>query len=814
MTIDDKALLTSGTLLIFANILSNISNFLFNAFLGRSLSVVDFGILTLFTSIFSLATIPMLALMTTVSHKIAFLTGRYSKDRAVHYLNNTMIRLLFLSAVVTLLWVLFIPLIGIYFQTETLLPYILFTPVWICGILGANVSGYLKGTLAFSVVALSTILSSLTKLVSAYLIIQAGLANLVYIALPLSAVVSLLVSYSFVGEQKQLLTPQVEERFNWSFFLVSIVTGISTIQFLGLDMLLVKHFLTPYEAGQYGLLSLAGKIVYFCGSLFLAFMIPLVARNEGAKRNSRRAFLFIFGITMLLTSLPILAFDLYGSVIVPMLFGAKAISTVPFLPVYLASVGLFTITTPVVYFYQAKQRYSYATLGFLILLLEIFLLSRYHHDLSQIVTVMFSVSVVNLFSIFILYSFEERIKFVLSNIRDFIGLFLSDIQIKSTVTEDSKNILIFNWRDTTHVWAGGAEKYIHELAKRWVETGYTVSVFCGNDGHQPRYQVIDGVKIIRRGGFYTVYLWAFLYFMTHFRKNVSVVIDSENGIPFFTPLYARKNKFLLIHHIHQEVFRTHLQFPFSYLAIFLESTIMSFVYRGHKVITVSNSSKKEIENLKFTDEKNITVVTPGVDLTLYKRMAKTPFPSLVYLGRLQPYKNTEVIIKAFKIIKESFSDAKLFIAGTGENLSMLKRMSHELHLDDSISFLGKVSEEEKIILLGTSWMMIQPSMIEGWGITVIEANASGTPVIASNVNGLKDSVRHMKTGILVEVGNIDEFVAAIALLLKDKNLRNTLSKDAYVWAQNFSWNKSFENIYKLVDISVRSCRKKKTHINF
>ncbi len=111
----------------------------------------------------------------------------------------------------------------------------------------------------------------------------------------------------------------------------------------------------------------------------------------------------------------------------------------------------------------------------------------------------------------------------------------------------------------------------YEIAKELVKDGHRVTVFCGNDGHAPRNEKIDGVQMVRRGGFYTVYAWAMMYYVFKFRGLFDIVIDSENGIPFFTPLYVRAPKFLLIHHIHQEVFREHLRFPFSHIAMFIEA---------------------------------------------------------------------------------------------------------------------------------------------------------------------------------------------------------------------------------------------------
>ncbi len=105
--------------------------------------------------------------------------------------------------------------------------------------------------------------------------------------------------------------------------------------------------------------------------------------------------------------------------------------------------------------------------------------------------------------------------------------------------------------------------------------------------------------------------------------------------------------------------------------------------------------------------------------------------------------------------------------------------------------------------------MIQPSMIEGWGITVIEANASGTPVIASNVNGLRDSVVDGKTGLLVKPKDVRMFAKAMINLIEDEEFRSELSGQSYKWAQNFSWENSAEKFLSVIKNDVNSDRFKK-----
>jgi glycosyltransferase involved in cell wall biosynthesis len=386
------------------------------------------------------------------------------------------------------------------------------------------------------------------------------------------------------------------------------------------------------------------------------------------------------------------------------------------------------------------------------------------------------------------------------NVIDILDVFgpLPDLENK----KGSMRILVLNWRDTKHVWAGGAEVYIQEVAKRWVRDGNNVTIFCGWDGKSLRNEAVDGVNIIRRGGFYTVYLFAFIYYQLRFKSSFDVIVDCENGIPFFTPLYADIPKVLLIHHVHQEVFRKHLPFPLSKIALFLESFLMPNLYRFIPIVTISKSSRDDIIRLGWGDEENVDIVNPGFSLQSDSRYLKTTYPSFLYLGRLKAYKNVDTAISAFAQINSKYKNSRLTIAGFGEDLPNLIRLIKRLKIEDSVTFAGKVDEGEKLKLLSESWVCLQPSSIEGWGITVIEANACGTPVIASDVKGLRDSVKNGETGFLVEPRNPDAFAAAMEYLISNSEKIRNLSMNAVFWSENFSWDKSSWELMTLLNREV------------
>jgi glycosyltransferase involved in cell wall biosynthesis len=200
--------------------------------------------------------------------------------------------------------------------------------------------------------------------------------------------------------------------------------------------------------------------------------------------------------------------------------------------------------------------------------------------------------------------------------------------------------------------------------------------------------------------------------------------------------------------------------------------------------------------LKITD-KPIEVIYPGIDLALLAPGMKSLTPQVAYVGRLKQYKSVDVLIQAFAKVLTEVPEAKLVIAGDGDDMSRLQKEVVHLELDKNITFLGKVSEKKKLQILQESWVCVNPSMMEGWGITVIEANACRTPVVASDVPGLRDSVHDRETGILVPHGDVNLLAAQITHILKDKNFREILSRYAHAWAQNFAWEKSSEKFVNI-----------------
>ncbi len=338
-------------------------------------------------------------------------------------------------------------------------------------------------------------------------------------------------------------------------------------------------------------------------------------------------------------------------------------------------------------------------------------------------------------------------------------------------------VLFLNRRCIKHPERGGAEVYTMELAKAVVERGGLAEWFASKAKGLKSEEVIDGVRFIRKGSELTTHFYGLLYALK--KDKDWIVIDEFNGLGFFT--FFLKNSVLLIHQLYQEFWTVELGF-LGYPFKTLEKLLLK-LYRNKLAITVSESTYDDLKNLGF---RHIRIIPNGLGVRPLERLPnKEESLHLVYLGRLKRTKNPEDAIKAFLLVKERIKDAKLFVVGDGPLYSYLT--GKYSHLQD-IVFTGYLEGEQKYKILERSHFLLVPSIREGWGQVVIEANAFGTPAIGYRVQGLKDSIRDSHTGFLVK--DYKEMAEKVLELWENKELYNKLAKGCLEWAKNFSWERT------------------------
>lgn len=357
--------------------------------------------------------------------------------------------------------------------------------------------------------------------------------------------------------------------------------------------------------------------------------------------------------------------------------------------------------------------------------------------------------------------------------------------------KDRYSVLIFCWRDPKSPKAGGGEVYLYEQARHWVRQGHEVTWVAQGFKGGAANERLEGIRVVRVGRGLLVFPAAILWYVFRSGWRFDFIVDVMNGIPFFTPIFSGKPKACLVYHVHAAHFRDELPRPISDAAVAVETKLVPWIYRRTRFLTISESSASEISELGIS-RLPIEIVHSGVDSALVpgRRHEK---PTILFLGRLRRYKGVRKLIDAFVLVKTTIPDARLVIAGTGDDEIALRDYARDC---SGIEFTGRVDDAKRRELYQEAWVLGMPSQIEGWGIVVIEAASCGTPSVAYDVNGLRDCINDAETGYLVKT-DVD-FAKRIELLLRDDALRRSFAAACLRWSQNFSWDRCAERTIEQV----------------
>jgi glycosyltransferase involved in cell wall biosynthesis len=362
-----------------------------------------------------------------------------------------------------------------------------------------------------------------------------------------------------------------------------------------------------------------------------------------------------------------------------------------------------------------------------------------------------------------------------------------------------RHLLFLNWRDRLHPEGGGSEVYIERVAAEMAARGYRTTLFCQAHAHAPAEETTPrGVNVIRRGGRHTVYLFAALTYLAgalgfgplaaNRLGRPDLIVDVCNGLPFLSRLYARRPVIALVHHVHREQWPVVFGPVLSRVGWWIESRLAVRVYRRCQYVTVSESTRRELAGLGV-DPGRIAVVHNGTPAVVGPPAPRTAQPSLLVLGRLVPHKRVELAMRAVALLSLELPALTLTIAGQGWWEAQLRRLAADLGIEHCVRFTGFVPEERKHELLCASWLSLAPSLKEGWGLTIVEAAAHGTPSIAfRSAGGVTEAMVDGETGTLVD-DEVD-FLRAVRRLLHDADRRAKMGAAAEKYAQRFTWSAS------------------------
>ncbi|HTX97235.1 MAG TPA: glycosyltransferase family 4 protein [Mycobacterium sp.] len=372
-----------------------------------------------------------------------------------------------------------------------------------------------------------------------------------------------------------------------------------------------------------------------------------------------------------------------------------------------------------------------------------------------------------------------------------------------------RSVLLLCWRDTGHPQGGGSEAYVQRIGAQLAASGITVTLRTARYAGAPRREVIDGVRIRRAGGRYSVYVWALLAMALHEvgarlglrplrRTRPDVVVDTQNGLPFLARLVYRRRVVVLVHHCHRE------QWPVAgpvlgRLGWFVESTVSPWLNRRNQYVTVSLPSARDLVTLGV-DHAQIAVVRNGLDEAPAQSLSgpRAAAPRVVVLSRLVPHKQIEDALESVAQLLPRIPTLHLDIVGDGWWRRRLVDHVQRLGIPDAVTFHGHVDDVTKHHVLQSSWVQLLPSRKEGWGLAVVEAAQHRVPTIGyRSSGGLSDSIVDEVTGILVDTHA--ELVDRLDQLLADSVLREQLGAKAHTRSGEFSWAQSADAMHSVLE---------------
>lgn len=340
------------------------------------------------------------------------------------------------------------------------------------------------------------------------------------------------------------------------------------------------------------------------------------------------------------------------------------------------------------------------------------------------------------------------------------------------------------------------------LAKKLVQDNHEVIFLVGGFEGGEKVEIIDGYKIIRLGNRWTVYWRAFRYYKKELTGWADVVIDEMNAVPFFCKLFVKEKNILFVHQLAREIWFYEMFTPLNLVGYLIELFFLRLL-KDRKVITVSNSTKNDLLNYGFKEDR-ISIISEGIEILPVDNpgnIVKYEKPTILSLGSLRAMKRVKDIIKAYELSKKEINDLQLIIAGDANGTrcgkKILKKVLNSKYKDE-IKYLGYISRDKKIEVIGKSHIICAASVKEGWGLVITEANSQAVPAVVYNVDGLRDSVNNMKTGIICEKNTPEKMSEKIIWLFRNYDQYAKMRVAAWEQSKRINFERSYDDFIKII----------------
>ncbi|MFQ5417460.1 MAG: glycosyltransferase family 4 protein [Myxococcota bacterium] len=365
-------------------------------------------------------------------------------------------------------------------------------------------------------------------------------------------------------------------------------------------------------------------------------------------------------------------------------------------------------------------------------------------------------------------------------------------------------VLVLNERDAGHPKAGGAEVHVTEIFKRLAARGCDITLTTTSFPGGAPCEMSDGIRIRRLGRIRYYYPRVVLNCARETRRGrYDIVVECLNKLPYYAPAYSKVPVVAIAHHLFGESAFLQVQWPVA-ATVWAAERAIPWLYRKVPFVSISESTRDDLVARGLPREHievhHCGIRRPRVEAPPYTSRA----PRIVYTGRLERYKQIDVLLHAAARLSDRFPQVRLDIVGRGSDRERLEILARDLGVAERTHFVGFVSDDERDRLLAAARVNVCPSAKEGWGLTVIEANALGTPVVATDAPGLRDSVEEGTNGYLVPDGDVDAFVDRIARILGDDALASRLSTNALGWSLRFDWDVAADRMAATIEAARRS----------
>jgi glycosyltransferase involved in cell wall biosynthesis len=364
------------------------------------------------------------------------------------------------------------------------------------------------------------------------------------------------------------------------------------------------------------------------------------------------------------------------------------------------------------------------------------------------------------------------------------------------------------WRDLEDPEAGGSESHTHEILRRLAACGLDVTLRTSAVDGLPPSVWRDGYRVDRRHGRYAVFPQVAAELARGRHDTAGGLIEMWNGMPFLTPLWAPSvPRVVVVHHVHAEMWRMIFPRALALLGETFECRVAPRAYRRTRVLTSSRSAGEEIESMLGIPADRVTVLQVGVDERFSPGGPRSRHPLVVSVSRLVPVKRLDLLIESVVALRTTHPELEAVIVGEGYERPALEAQVRRAGAAGFISLPGRLSADQLLDLYRRAWVLVSTSAREGWGMTVTEAGACGTPAVATRIVGHVDSVVDGVTGLLAEPG--EDFVATLGTVLSDEVLRRRLGTAAATRAASFSWDATARTVLEALAEEAQAVRRRR-----